>query len=660
MKKKYLIVLFFLFISFAKSQELKWNPEESMNIKSISQVNMSENGKYITYVVREAVMEKEKSEYLSQIWVSATDKSFNEKYTHSNKSSTSPKFSPNGKSIAFLSVRSGKNQIWIMNSFGGEAKQITKAKNSINNFKWSSNGEFIAFTMNDPETEEEKKIKKEKRDVILVDKNFKYSHIYVINPNDKKSLKKITSGDFSVNSFDWSPSNENIVFSHQKDTNINTGFINTDISVVGVGDKVIKSLISRPGLDSDPHYSNDGKYISFVSSGGKIEPIGLLDVYIFSNINNEIKKLTETPNRSANILKWSPDNKSILVMESIGTNSQVMSIEVEGNKVKYITNKENLKYPIGYFSSVAFNKSTSLMAYCYEDLKTPIEVYFSKSKKFKNLVISNINSELKYPKLAMSERISWNSKDGLRIEGILTYPKNYKKGKKYPIILQIHGGPAGVFSERFNGRPGIYMTEYFAEKGYATIKPNPRGSTGYGKDFRYANYKDWGFGDFDDVTSGVDKVIEMGIADKNKQFVMGWSYGGYLTSFVVTKTDRFKAASMGAGLPNLVSMVTTTDIQDYLVGHLGGEFWDDYETYEKHSAIYQIKNTVTPTQVIHGEKDLRVPFTQGQEFYRALSRLGVDTEMIVYPRTPHGPREPKLLMDVSERILKWFEIYMPK
>ena len=152
----------------------------------------------------------------------------------------------------------------------------------------------------------------------------------------------------------------------------------------------------------------------------------------------------------------------------------------------------------------------------------------------------------------------------------------------------------------------------------------------------------------------------MGIADKNRQFVMGWSYGGYLTSFVVTKTDRFKAASMGAGLPNLVSMVTTTDIQDYIVGHMGAEFWDDYDTYEKHSAIYQIKNVVTPTQVIHGEKDLRVPFTQGQEFYRALNRLGVETEMIVYPRTPHGPREPKLLMDVSERILKWFEKFIPK
>ena len=660
MKKNFLLFLFVLCISIAKSQELKWTPEESMNIKSISQVNMSEDGEYITYVVREAIMEEEKSEYLSQIWVSATDKSFNEKYTHSNKSSTSPKFSPNGKSIAFLSIRSDKNQIWIMNTFGGEAKQITKTKNGINKFKWSSNGKFIAFTMNDPETDKEKQLKKEKRDVILVDKNFKYAHIYVINPNDKKSLKKITSGNLSVNSFDWSPSDKSIVFSHQNDTNINTGFVNTDISEIRIEDKVIKSLIKRPGLDSDPLYSSDGKSIAFVSSGGKIEPIGLLDVYVYSIVNNKIKKLTETPNRSASILKWSPDNKNILIIESIDTNSQVMSIEVNSDKIKFITNKENLKYPKGYFSSIAFNKSTSLMAYCYEDLKSPSEVYFSKSKKFKNTIISNINSELKYPELAASELISWKSKDGLKIEGILTYPKNYEKGKKYPVILQIHGGPAGVFSERFNGRPGIYMTEYFAEKGYVTIKPNPRGSTGYGKEFRYANYKDWGYGDFDDVISGVDKVIEMGIADKNKQFVMGWSYGGYLTSFIVTKTDRFKAASMGAGLPNLVSMVTTTDIQDYLVGHLGGEFWDDYDTYEKHSAIYQIKNTVTPTQVIHGEKDLRVPFTQGQEFFRALSRLGVDTEMIVYPRTPHGPREPKLLMDVSERILKWFDIYMPE
>ena len=158
--------------------------------------------------------------------------------------------------------------------------------------------------------------------------------------------------------------------------------------------------------------------------------------------------------------------------------------------------------------------------------------------------------------------------------------------------------------------------------------------------------------------SGVDKTIDMGIADPERMAVMGWSYGGYMTSFLVSRTGRFKAASMGAGLPNLISMVTTTDIPDYLVAHMGSEIWEDYETYEKHSAIYRIGKVTTPTQVIHGSNDLRVPFTQGQEFYVALKRRGIDTEMVVYPRTPHGPREPKLLMDVSPRITAWLDKYI--
>jgi dipeptidyl aminopeptidase/acylaminoacyl peptidase len=255
--------------------------------------------------------------------------------------------------------------------------------------------------------------------------------------------------------------------------------------------------------------------------------------------------------------------------------------------------------------------------------------------------------------------ISWKSKDGLVIEGILTYPVDYQPGKKYPIILQIHGGPAGVFSQTYTGAPSIYMTQFFAQHGFIVLRPNPRGSTGYGKDFRYANVRDWGFGDYEDLMTGVDHVLDMGIADSKNQFVMGWSYGGYMTSWIVSQTDRFNAASMGAGLPNLISMVTTTDIPDYLVAHAGGkEYWEDYEEYEKHSAIYYMKNVVTPTQVIHGANDLRVPLAQGQEFYNSLKRKGVDTEMIMYPRTPHGPTEPKFLMDVSPRILTWFEKYM--
>ena len=646
------LLLSFFFISYSLSSQDIWSPKESMKIKSISQTDISYDGKMVAYVVREPVMDDEKSEYLSQIWLTNVDSKENVQYTFNLKSSSSPKFSPDGKNLAFLSSRSGRNQIWIISTSGGEARRLTEEEKGIRSIKWSPNGRKISFLKNDDDTEEEIKSKKNKTDVILVDKNFKYSHIYSYNLFED-TVTQITKGDFSVNSFDYSPNGKKIVFSHQDDTNINTGFVNSDISVIESDGSSLLNLIKRPGIDSNPIFSGDGNRFAFISSGGKQESIGLRDTYIFNLKNNNIKKLDNTPNRDSNIISWSSDNKNLIISESVKTTSQLILLPVNGDN--YIS-WSGEKYKEGVISSVVKSKKSDNLVLCYEKLNSPVEVFLTGTNNLSFSKLSDINN-YNYPELSRTEIISWKSFDGRIIEGILTYPKNYKKGSKYPIILQIHGGPAGVFSERFNGRPGIYMTEYFSEKGYVTIKPNPRGSTGYGKEFRYANYKDWGYGDYEDVVSGVDKVIDMGIGDPDRQFVMGWSYGGYLTSFVVTKTNRFKAASMGAGLPNLISMVTTTDIQDYLVAHMGSEFWDDYETYEKHSAIYQIKNTTTPTQIIHGANDLRVPFTQGQEFYRALDRLGVDTEMVVYPRTPHGPREPKFLMDVSEKILIWFEKY---
>ena len=646
------LLLSFFFISYSLSSQDIWSPKESMKIKSISQTDISYDGKMVAYVVREPVMDDEKSEYLSQIWLTNVDSKENVQYTFNLKSSSSPKFSPDGKNLAFLSSRSGRNQIWIISTSGGEARRLTEEEKGIRSIKWSPNGRKISFLKNDDDTEEEIKSKKNKTDVILVDKKFKYSHIYSYNLFED-TVTQITKGDFSVNSFDYSPNGKKIVFSHQDDTNINTGFVNSDISVIESDGSSLLNLIKRPGIDSNPIFSGDGNRFAFISSGGKQESIGLRDTYIFNLKNNNIKKLDNTPNRDSNIISWSSDNKNLIISESVKTTSQLILLPVNGDN--YIS-WSGEKYKEGVISSVVKSKKSDNLVLCYEKLNSPVEVFLTGTNNLSFSKLSDINN-YNYPELSRTEIISWKSFDGRIIEGILTYPKNYKKGSKYPIILQIHGGPAGVFSERFNGRPGIYMTEYFSEKGYVTIKPNPRGSTGYGKEFRYANYKDWGYGDYEDVVSGVDKVIDMGIGDPDRQFVMGWSYGGYLTSFVVTKTNRFKAASMGAGLPNLISMVTTTDIQDYLVAHMGSEFWDDYETYEKHSAIYQIKNTTTPTQIIHGANDLRVPFTQGQEFYRALDRLGVDTEMVVYPRTPHGPREPKFLMDVSERILIWFEKY---
>ena len=647
-----------VFITILNAQTVNWNGELSIQLKQISDLTFSSDAKKIAMVVRSAIIEGEKSEYLNQIWVANTDGSEITKFTYNEKSSTHPRFSPDGNFLAFLSARSSKiPQIWIMRSSGGEAWQFTNEKDGVSSFKWSPDGDKIAFLMKDPKTEQEEKNEKEKKDVILVDQNFKYSHIYLKTFSteiDTLKADRITKGQYDITSFSWGPNGNKIVFSQSLEPTFNSRYVSGDISIVNVKSKTIKSLVTMGGNDTNPIFTPDGKSIIFTSDGDEFEPIGLRDVYKISSNGGKPKKLAETPNRSASIINSSSNSNFVYVFDSNKTKSEIYKISLNNKDIKPMLNLN------GRISSPAISNNSRQIGFVKQELDKPSEVFVSELNAINPKQISNFNPTEDFPKLAKTDVITWKSKDGLEIEGLITYPTNYKKRKKYPLAVIIHGGPAGVFSETFTGARSIYNIEYFASQGYAILRPNPRGSTGYGKDFRYANFKDWGFGDYEDIMSGVDKVIDMGIADPKRLAVMGWSYGGYMTSFVVTRTDRFKAASMGAGLPNLVSMTTTTDIPDYLVAHMGGEFWNDYETYEKHSAIYRIKNVETPTQVIHGSNDLRVPFTQGQEFYVALKRKGVPTEMVVYPRTPHGPREPKFLMDVSPRILAWLDKFIKR
>ena len=228
--------------------------------------------------------------------------------------------------------------------------------------------------------------------------------------------------------------------------------------------------------------------------------------------------------------------------------------------------------------------------------------------------------------------------DGLEIEGLLTYPIGYEKGRRYPLVVVIHGGPSGVFSQSYIAARGLYPVAAFAAEGWAVLRCNIRGSSGYGKAFRLANYRDWGGKDYRDLMAGVDKVIAMGVADPDRLGVMGWSYGGFMTSWVITQTKRFKAASVGAGVTNLMSFSGTTDIPDFILSYFGAEFWQDPEVIRKHSAMFNIKGATTPTLIQHGEQDVRVPVGQGYELYSALKRQGTVVKMVVYPRQPHGDR----------------------
>ena len=634
----------------------RWTPALSMRYHQVSGLAISPDGAHVAYVVREPLMEGEKSEYLSHIWVAAADGSRNVRFTRGEHSAGSPAFSPDGQWLAFSTARSEKNQIWVIPMAGGEARQVTDAKAGVGQFRWSPAGDAFAFVMRDPETDEEEKASKEKRDVILVDQNFKFGHVYTA-PFDPAATEtaeaaRVTEGDFHVTGFDWSPDGSQLVFAHQADPRINTGRLSGDIAVVSASGGDVAQLVTGPGVESSPRWSPDGSLIAYASTGDQPEPVGMADLYVVDPETGDSRMLPETPNRSVSILGWSADSDEVFLNESLGTTRHVIAVPVAGGAIRQVTEGA------GVVGAAAMAAAAGTLALTWQTTDEPAEVHVTGMGAFEPMRVSAVTSDAPRPPMGRTELLSWEAPDGTPVEGLLTYPVGHEDGTRVPLVLNVHGGPSGVFSQSFTGSPSIYMIQYFAQEGFAVLRPNPRGSTGYGKEFRYANFMDWGFGDLSDLMAGVDEVIDMGVAHPDSLLLMGWSYGGYMTSFAVTQTDRFRAASMGAGLPNLVSMVTTTDIGDYLVGHLGDEYFNDYETYEKHSAIYQIKNVTTPTQVIHGAQDLRVPFTQGQEFYNSLVRLGVDTEMIVYPRTPHGPTEPKFLMDVSERIVTWFEKYL--
>jgi dipeptidyl aminopeptidase/acylaminoacyl peptidase len=268
--------------------------------------------------------------------------------------------------------------------------------------------------------------------------------------------------------------------------------------------------------------------------------------------------------------------------------------------------------------------------------------------------------ELPQLPLGQTTPVQWKSTDSREIEGLLTLPVGYKTGERIPLLVVVHGGPTGVFVQNCIVARGPYPIPVFASKGYAVLRCNIRGSSGYGKEFRYANYNDWGGGDYRDIISGVDALIEQGIADPDRLGVMGWSYGGYMTSWTITQTKRFKAASVGAGVTNLMSFTGTADINDFIPDYMGGEYWEQFDRWQARSAMFHVKGVTTPTLIQHGDKDVRVPISQGYELYNALRRQGVLVKMVVYPRQPHGLQEPKMQLDAMHQNVAWFDQHLAK
>jgi dipeptidyl aminopeptidase/acylaminoacyl peptidase len=640
------------------AQTAEWTPELSMKVRGVGGVQVSPDGKRVLYTVNEPVMAAEKSEYLTQIWMANTDGSDAYQMTFGEKSSTNPGWSPDGGWIAFTSSRSGKNNLYLMRSTGGEAEMITDVKSGVGGFAWAPDGKWIAFTMTDPPTADEEKNNKGKDDSRWVDENVKMNHIYVISVTKdgagKREPRQLTKGAFTVGSglggggFDWSPDGKSIVFTHTKTPKADH-WTSSHVSVIDVASGMVKAVAVTTAAESQPIYSPDGKWIALTISDIPPTWASQNRIHLVPAGGGAPKPLALTFDEQPNLIGWAADGKRIYFSETRGTTTAISAINVETGAIADIEKGRAV------YGGINLNHARTMFGMTMQNNDAAVEAYVTRADNFTPAKVSAANADLPKPALGKMEVARWKSQDGTEIEGILNYPINYKAGERVPLLLVIHGGPTGVFTQNFAAGPGLYPTAVFNAHGYAVLRANPRGSSGYGKKFRYANYKDWGGGDYKDLMAGVDHVISMGVADPNRLGVMGWSYGGFMTSWVITQTKRFKAASIGAAVTNLMSFTGTTDIPAFIPDYMGAQFWDDLDVYRQHSAMFNIKGASTPSLIQHCEGDLRVPISQGYELYNALKQQGVPTRMLVMPRQAHGPTEPKMLLKIMQTNVEWFD-----
>ncbi len=632
----------------------KWTTDQMFKVKRVGPVVPSPDGSRVAYVVGEAVMQAEKSEWLSEIHVAMADGSAAFQLTRGDKSSTNPRWSPDGQWIAFGSSRGDtKNNIFRIRVAGGEAEQLTSEKGSAGGFDWSPDGKSLAFTMSDPKSDDEEKAAKEKRDARVLDENEKFNGLYIIpvekNSEGKRLAKRLSAAEAHVTGFDWAPDSSAIVFSHQRIPKV---FEQNDISTVAISGGDAKTLVASPASEGNAVYSRDGKQIAYVISDDPPTWGGTGWVRIIAASGGQPRELAKTHDEQASLVDWSADGRGVYVTETHGTLGRLSLLPVDGGAPTPVSGTDvNL-------GGANINASGTVVGFAQQWPDKAPEPFIANLKGFTSKQVAKVQE---LPAVtAKTEVIRWKSPDGVDVEGLLTYPTGVAQpfraaSGKAPLLVVVHGGPAGVFTQSYVGTPGPYPIAIFADRGYAVLRVNPRGSSGYGRKFRYANYRDWGGGDYKDIMSGVDHVISMGVADPDRLGIMGWSYGGYMTSWTITQTKRFKAASVGAGVTNLMSFTGTADIPGFVPDYFGGEYWDVFDRWRSRSAMFNVKGVTTPTLIQHGELDLRVPISQGYELYNALVRQKVLTKMVVYPRQPHGIQEPKLVKDAMERNLEWFD-----
>jgi dipeptidyl aminopeptidase/acylaminoacyl peptidase len=650
-----------------------WTSDDVLGLRVVTDPRVSPDGRLVAYVVES--LNGEKDAYQTDVWLVPTAGGEARALAASPVGDDSPRWSPDGRFVAFLSERprpgakaddpdEAKRQVWLIRPDGGEAAPLTEAPGAVSAFEWSPDGKTVAFLAREAKSDEQKRRAKEKDDAWTPSEAFAWSRLWTIDLATRQP-RQLTTGEIHVTGMSISPDGATIAFAGQPTPRIPDGF-RSDIYTIAAKGGPPAPLVARKGADDAPAWSPDGKWIAFASQDGRdAEWYTNTSVNVVPAAGGTPRTLTASLDERigglfGSALTWAPDSTAVLFPVVWRTAAHVYSATLDG-KAEPITSGPEVN------GAPSIDGKGETLVFLREDSVTPREVWTvrlgtaASAKKRASATspraLTDTNPQvrdlLSFPK----ERVTWKGVDGWEMEGLLVLPPGHAKGTRVPLALNVHGGPAGTHSNAFTPAPRLWGWPLFAQKGYALFFPNPRGSGGYGEKFRAANVRDWGVKDYEDLMAGVDALVERGIADPDRLTVNGWSYGGFMTSTIVTKTDRFKSAIVGAAVTNLASFTGTADIPDFARSYFRSWPWEDPQVYVDRSALFHAGQVKTPSLVVHGDKDERVPVSQGWEFYNALLAVGVPTDLLLLPRQPHGIREPKLLRTCQERFLAWTETY---
>jgi dipeptidyl aminopeptidase/acylaminoacyl peptidase len=659
--KTLLIFLCFLssLIINAQNTQQAITIDNLLALKKVSDVQISPDGKWVAYTVLENDLKKDKS--LKRVYKIAIAGGDPIAITGREFSASQPQWSSDNKYLSFLASKGEdeKIQVWISNRLGGDAEVLTKIPQGVNEHIWSPTENKLLLVLTDPKPEEltlSKEDDKKAKPYVIDRRQFKQdyvgyldryrNHIYTLTPGDSMATQ-FTFGDFDDSDPAWSPDGKKIAFvsNRTEDPDSNA---DTNIWVVSVDSKktdtTLVQVTTNQNQDDSPTWSPNGKHIAYKTVlNGKLLWYAGEKLAISSSSGGQASILTETLDRNISAPKFSTDGKAILfLLEENGT-SVLASIDTKGKNFKRII--------AGNISISGYDIQAETIVPILGTENRPYNLYTFEKDKLKELTSVNdvLLAGIKKP---IIEKINFKSTDGTPIEGFVVKPIDFDTSIKYPTILWIHGGPTAQYDFSFDPE-----SQLFAANGYVVLLINPRGSTGYGEDFCKAIFADWGQLDFQDVMSGVDYAIAQGYADLNQLSVGGWSYGGILTNYVITKTNRFKAALSGASEALYRANYGHDHYQLTWEQELGLP-WENKEAWERISPYNDVAKILTPTLWMGGSDDWNVPILNSEQMYMAMKRLGRETQLIVYPGEHHGIRRPSFQKDRFERYLAWMKKYV--